>query len=249
MGANAILSASIERGFQFTFSDLTASQSIASGDVVQIGESLLAIAVEIAKGATLRAAEKAAGKIASPDRCACLFVHEDVKIACLTTDVIAAGNRLYYDVANTRMTLIAHGNIFAGYAVEASDGSTATVQMHFDGRLGMIAQTDSGISDGIVAFSKPRQAEVEVETLAQAIEAAKTRVGMIMLDNFSPAKAKKVIRKIRRLNSTIKIELSGGITQHNLHKYARVGADVISMGSLSKDAAQKDFSLEIVAWR
>ncbi len=176
MVANAILSASIERGFQFTFTDLTASQSIVSGDVIQIGESLLAIAVEKAKGATLRAAEIAAGSIASPDRCACLFVHEDVKITCLGTDVIAAGNRLFYDVANTRVTLVATGNIFCGYAVEASANDVTTVQMHFDGRLGGIAQASGGITVGSVATKiiATTQLEALLDTIENTLFAMKT---------------------------------------------------------------------------
>jgi len=101
------------------------------------------------------------------------------------------------------------------------------------------------ISNAIAALPKPGQAEVEVETLAQAGEAAKAGVGMIMLDNFSPARARKAIRKIRCLNSRILIELSGNITRRNLREYAGLGADIISMGSLSKNAVQKDFSLEI----
>ena len=103
------------------------------------------------------------------------------------------------------------------------------------------------ISRAIAAFPQPGRAEVEVETMAQALEAAKTRIGTIMLDNFSPSEAKQAIRRIRTANHKVKIELSGGITLRNLHAYARLGADVISMGSLTKGASQKDFSLEILA--
>jgi len=105
----------------------------------------------------------------------------------------------------------------------------------------------TSISAAVAAFPQLARAEVEVETMAQALEAAKTRIGTIMLDNFSPAEAKKAIKRIRHINRRVKIELSGGITMRNLRDYARLGADMISMGSLTKDAPQKDFSLEILA--
>ncbi|MDO8340177.1 MAG: carboxylating nicotinate-nucleotide diphosphorylase [Candidatus Burarchaeum sp.] len=102
------------------------------------------------------------------------------------------------------------------------------------------------LSAAIAAFPRPVRAEVEVETMAQALEAAKTCIGAIMLDNFSPSEAKKAIACIRHLNRRVKIELSGGIILRNLRDYAGLGADMISMGSLTKDAPQKDFSLNLI---
>ncbi|MFH1586232.1 MAG: carboxylating nicotinate-nucleotide diphosphorylase [Candidatus Diapherotrites archaeon] len=84
--------------------------------------------------------------------------------------------------------------------------------------------------------------EVEVENLSEAIEAAELEADIIMLDNFSPAGAKKAVKVIRSLSGA-KIELSGGINLKNLRQYLSSGADMISMGELTKKAKMADFSL------
>jgi len=84
--------------------------------------------------------------------------------------------------------------------------------------------------------------EVEVENLSEAIEAAEKGSDIIMLDNFSPKKAKKTVKVISSL-SRAKIELSGGINLKNLRQYLSSGADMISIGELTKKAKMVDFSL------
>ncbi len=88
--------------------------------------------------------------------------------------------------------------------------------------------------------------EIEVENEKDAIEVALSNPYIIMLDNFKPFDAKKTIQKLRKNGFTGKIELSGGITLANLKKYTGLGADIISMGELTKKAEIMDFSLDIV---
>ena len=86
---------------------------------------------------------------------------------------------------------------------------------------------------------------IEVDTEDQALQAAKKEIDVIMLDNFSADKARKVANKIRSLNPDIKIEISGGITPSNIIEYASF-ADRISLGYLTHTIKNKDFSLEII---
>jgi nicotinate-nucleotide pyrophosphorylase (carboxylating) len=86
--------------------------------------------------------------------------------------------------------------------------------------------------------------EIEVENEADALIAARHNVDVIMLDNFDPKTGKIVAHKIRRINPTILIEVSGGITAQNIEKYASF-ADRISLGYLTHSIKNKDFSLEI----
>lgn len=90
-----------------------------------------------------------------------------------------------------------------------------------------------------------KKVEIEVESEKQAMEAAAEKPYMIMLDNFSPEKAGKAVKKLRKAGFKGKIELSGGITLKNLSRYSKLGADVISMGELTKNAKIIDFGLEI----
>ncbi len=96
-----------------------------------------------------------------------------------------------------------------------------------------------------VSFSK--KIEVEVETLEDAVLAAKLDVDIIMLDNMNPEQIKEVISVLEdsNLRKNVIIEISGGITPENILDYAKTGADVISMGYITHSAASIDLSMEI----
>ena len=87
--------------------------------------------------------------------------------------------------------------------------------------------------------------EIEVEDEKDAIKAAESGVDVIMLDNFKPESAKKTTEKIRKINSKILIEISGGITLENIQKYASF-ADRISIGYITHSVKNIDFSLEVI---
>jgi nicotinate-nucleotide pyrophosphorylase (carboxylating) len=86
--------------------------------------------------------------------------------------------------------------------------------------------------------------EIEVENESDALSAAKMNVDVIMLDNLDPRTGESIARKIRDINPHILIEVSGGITEKNIDKYASY-ADRISLGYLTHSIKNKDFSLEI----
>lgn len=103
----------------------------------------------------------------------------------------------------------------------------------------------SSIKTAIREAKQKGKVEIETETREQAMEAAEEKPWMIMLDNFKPEEAKKTIRELRKKGYDGKIELSGGITIKNLKKYDKLGADLISMGQLTKEAKMLDFSMRI----
>ena len=97
-----------------------------------------------------------------------------------------------------------------------------------------------------VSFSK--KIEVEVNTPEDALKAAELGVDIVMLDNFSPAKIKELIKQWEKDHFTgILLEASGGITAENLLDYASTGVDVISVGELTHSVKALDISLEIVS--
>lgn len=89
--------------------------------------------------------------------------------------------------------------------------------------------------------------EVEVESLKDAITAAREGVQTIMLDNMSPSKIRGVIQELKRLHlrDRVKIEASGGINHSNVAQYARSGVDMISIGRLTSAVTGLDLSLEV----
>jgi nicotinate-nucleotide pyrophosphorylase (carboxylating) len=66
-----------------------------------------------------------------------------------------------------------------------------------------------------------------------------------MLDNFKPYEAENTAKEIRKLNNKVLIEISGGINEKNILKYA-IFADRISLGYITQSVKAKDFSLNII---
>ncbi len=99
----------------------------------------------------------------------------------------------------------------------------------------------------IAAKRNGKNYEIEVEDETDAALASLAGPHIIMLDNFPPRRAKKCIEMLCDFGFKGKIELSGGITLKNLKKYSNLGADMISMGELTKAARIIDFSLDIAA--
>ena len=98
------------------------------------------------------------------------------------------------------------------------------------------------------AFSIYKVVEVEVESLEDALKAAKAGADIIMLDNMTPEQIEEVLEALKRegLRDRVKIEVSGGITEENIQSYAKLGIDVISLGALTHSVKNFDVSLEIV---
>lgn len=65
-----------------------------------------------------------------------------------------------------------------------------------------------------------------------------------MLDNMNIKEIKKAVKT--RKNRQPKLEISGNINLDNVRKYASLGADFISVGSLTKKIDSLDTSLEIL---
>jgi len=97
-----------------------------------------------------------------------------------------------------------------------------------------------------VSFSK--KIEVEAKAISQAVEAAKLGADIVMLDNMTLEGAQKTIKALEKLNlrDKVLIEISGGVNEENITEYAKLGPDIISLGSLTHSVKAIDISLEIV---
>jgi nicotinate-nucleotide pyrophosphorylase (carboxylating) len=97
--------------------------------------------------------------------------------------------------------------------------------------------------------------EVEVESLAQALTAARFhrmhRVpDMILLDNMRIADVTQCVQGIRReAGPGVHIEASGGITPETVGAFLDAGCDVASMSHLTFDAAPLDISMKLVKYK
>lgn len=92
--------------------DYVAGADISSGQVVLIGDRIGVSLTTIANGAT--GAVRVLG----------VFT-----IAKLSTDVVAAGDLLYWDAGNSRLTTTASTHKLAGYAFKAAGNGVTTVEI------------------------------------------------------------------------------------------------------------------------
>ncbi|MEB3797408.1 MAG: hypothetical protein G5Z42_01135 [Caldisphaeraceae archaeon] len=73
-----------------------------------------------------------------------------------------------------------------------------------------------------------RQVVVEVDSLAEAIKAAKSGVvDEVQLDHVVPDELCSMVTKIRKVNDKVRIAVGGGINLGNVEEYAATGVDVI----------------------
>lgn len=108
-----------------------------------------------------------------------------------------------------------------------------------------------GLENAILEAQKrasfTQKIDVEVESVSDALIAAKMNVDIIMLDNMNPEEIVDTISTLQAegLRERVIIEISGGISPGNLKDFAETGADIISMGSLIHKSHWIDISLEV----
>jgi nicotinate-nucleotide pyrophosphorylase (carboxylating) len=97
------------------------------------------------------------------------------------------------------------------------------------------------------AVSSYRRIEAEVETPADAQNAAEAGADIILLDNMSPDQIRSAVGLLKKcgLRDRVVLEISGGIDENSLRTYAACGADTISMGALTHTVRNFSVTLEI----
>ena len=94
----------------------------------------------------------------------------------------------------------------------------------------------------------PRKFVIEVRNQKEIEEALSLKPRVILFDNFSLRSLKQAVKNVRRRDSTVLLEASGGVTLHNIADYARTGVDQISIGALTHSTPSIDLSLLIQSY-
>lgn len=87
--------------------------------------------------------------------------------------------------------------------------------------------------------------EIEAQSLAEVGDYLPLGFDLIMLDNMSRADMKKAIACIRAKSKKTEIEISGGVRLEDLSGLSKLGADRISVGSITNSAAALDIAFDI----
>jgi nicotinate-nucleotide pyrophosphorylase (carboxylating) len=89
-----------------------------------------------------------------------------------------------------------------------------------------------------------KKVEIEVESVEEALVAAKEKPDIIMLDWVKIPDVRNVVKLLKK--SGICLEASGGIKPDNVKEFGETGVDFISSGYITNFCKPLDMSLEII---
>lgn len=172
---------------------------------------------------------------------------------------IATETRKYVDaVAGTGVVILDTRKTAPGlrlldkYAVSCGGGQNHRMDLA-DGVL--IKNNHISLGGGVakvLALAQQRRSagqkiQVEVRSLDELEEALAGGADSLLLDNMTPAEAKRAVGIARSRVAKIPIEVSGGITLETVRKYAQTGVTYISVGALTHSVSAIDLSMKITA--
>ncbi|HTB22877.1 MAG TPA: carboxylating nicotinate-nucleotide diphosphorylase [bacterium] len=202
-------------------------------------------------GTTLARLQGPARALLSGERVALNFAQRLCGIATLTRAFVTAARARSRSVAvlDTRKTTPLL-RALEKYAVACGGGLN-----HRRGLYDAVLIKDNHIkAAGSVSAAVRRAAlskaavQVEVEDLAQLDEALEAGADSVLLDNFTPARLRGAVARVRRFKQRtgrrVLTEASGGITLKSVGAFAASGVDRISVGALTHSAPALDLSME-----
>lgn len=120
-----------------------------------------------------------------------------------------------------------------------------------ENHLTLSADLKNTLSMVIQKVKGARFIEIELENLKQVKDFAEIHKNLpaskrmvVMLDNFKPEQVKEAIRILKPTG--VLLEISGGIDEKNIKKYALKGVSAISSGAITNKAPALDMSLTIL---
>lgn len=201
----------------------------------------------VKKGKIILKLKGKASSLLKGERLALNFLQRMSGIATKTNKLVKKIESYGAKLVDTRKTT-PNFRIFEKLAVKAGGGFN-----HRFGLYDMVMIKDNhikaagGIKEAVARVrsnnSHSIKIEVEVQDLDQLKSAVDSKVDIIMLDNFSPSEVKPLLKLIPE---RIIVECSGNIDEKNIIDYAKVGPDIISMGSLTHSYSSLDISMAII---
>ncbi|MCD6412667.1 MAG: carboxylating nicotinate-nucleotide diphosphorylase [Elusimicrobia bacterium] len=130
------------------------------------------------------------------------------------------------------------------YAVRCGGGKNHRFDL---AERAMIKDSHKAVSGINSAVCKTPSGEVifEADNEKEAEKILRIKPFVILCDNFSPARLKKVVRMRNKISPGTLIEISGGVDERTIAKYKNIPIDRISSGSITHSAGFIDFSLEV----
>ena len=88
--------------------------------------------------------------------------------------------------------------------------------------------------------------QVEVTTVAEAVEAVTAGARFLLCDNMTPALLRETVEAVRATGEQVELEATGGLTLGEAREYAETGVDYLSVGGLTHSSPILDLALDLV---
>ncbi|AVT34341.1 nicotinate-nucleotide diphosphorylase (carboxylating) [Plantactinospora sp. BC1] len=132
------------------------------------------------------------------------------------------------------------------YAVRAGGGANKRLGLY---DVAMIKDNHKLAAGGIApAYRRVREAfpavpiQVEVTTVAEALEAVEAGADFLLCDNMSPALLAEVVTAV---GDRAELEATGGLTLATAAEYSATGVDYLSVGALTHSSPILDIALDL----
>ncbi|MFC7211678.1 carboxylating nicotinate-nucleotide diphosphorylase [Natronoarchaeum sp. GCM10025321] len=220
----------------FEYLDVDVTQSLADGDPVDTGDTVLAVegaATDVLRGE--RVAVNIAGHASG--------IATKTRRAVERANEATAGADSTVEIAATRKTTPGLRGV-EKRAVVAGGGDTHRLDLSHMVMVKDNQIAELGLEEAITRFDEQTsfatKIDVEVERVEDAPRAAAAGADIVLLDNMTPGKTHDAVELLAEYETLA--EASGGITVEDVPAYAKTGVDVISMGSLTHSAPALDLS-------
>lgn len=169
--------------------------------------------------------------------------------AALFASVIKHPRTKIYDTRKTLPGL----RMVEKYAVRCGGARNHRLGLHDmamikDNHVAFAGGSPAVLAERIAAMRRARpglKIEIEAQDLAQVKAFLPLGADVLMLDNMDLAAMKKAIAVIRSYKGRLpEVEISGGVDLKMAARYSRLGADRISVGSITSGAKPLDISFE-----
>jgi nicotinate-nucleotide pyrophosphorylase (carboxylating) len=200
-------------------------------------------------GETIAQGQGCAKLIFAGERIILNFIQHLSAISTITNQFVRKLNNSRIAILDTRKTLPAFRSL-QKYAVICGGGKNHRFDLSSqilikDNHLASSKKNIASLLDISKKKYKNLQTEIECDEYWQVLEALEVQPDIIMLDNMNIQNLKKSISAIRKKNSKIIIEVSGGINLENISNYCELDIDCISIGSLTHSVKAVDIGLDI----
>ncbi|MER5336421.1 carboxylating nicotinate-nucleotide diphosphorylase [Micromonospora sp. NPDC002717] len=157
-------------------------------------------------------------------------------------DALAGTKAMVLDTRKTTPGL----RVLEKYAVRAGGGTNKRMGLH---DVAMIKDNHKLAAGGITAaFRRVRETfpdvpvQVEVDTLAEAVEAVEAGAEFLLLDNMTPEMLTEVVAAV---GDRAELEATGGLTLDVAARYAATGVDFLSVGALTHSSPILDIAMDL----